>query len=225
MSRIAIIEDTIRLAVLIQNALDQLNIKSDIFQSISEAGYGIAQYDYDLLIIDRGLPDGDGLDFLRKLRATGFAKPCLVLTAYNALHDRVLGLDSGADDYLVKPFAMEELQARLRALLRRPTHLVNQSVQEFCGVTVDMDQLMISHGSLSAKLSSNEMQALLCLSKSVNVLVRHRKLEHAIWGVSNGVTPNALDVTIHRLRKRLTEIKSTVKIVNVRGQGYVLELP
>jgi DNA-binding response OmpR family regulator len=120
MSRVALIEDHERLAGMIRRALLAAGIETDLFRNISEAQYGVSRADYAVLIIDRGLPDGDGLAFLRDLRTGGQMTPCLMLTARDALHDRVDGLESGADDYVTKPFAMSELVARVRTLMRRP---------------------------------------------------------------------------------------------------------
>jgi DNA-binding response OmpR family regulator len=123
MSRVAIVEDHERLAGMVRQALLGAGIEADLFCNVSEASYGVSRADYAVLIIDRGLPDGDGLTFLRALRAAGPMTPCLMLTARDALHDRMDGLESGADDYVTKPFAMSELVARVRTLMRRPAAL------------------------------------------------------------------------------------------------------
>lgn len=123
MSRVALIEDHQRLAEMVRQALSAAGIEADLFSTVSEASYGVNRGDYAVLIVDRGLPDGDGLAFLRALRAAGVMTPCLMLTARDALHDRVDGLESGADDYVTKPFAMSELVARVRTLMRRPPML------------------------------------------------------------------------------------------------------
>ncbi|MDO8827582.1 MAG: response regulator [Methylophaga sp.] len=121
MSRILLLEDHERLARLICQGLVPAGIVVDVFSRMDHALAALQQISYQALVIDRGVPDGDGLSLLRHLRAANNAIPCLVLTARNALNDRVEGLDAGADDYLAKPFAMEEMVARVRALLRRPS--------------------------------------------------------------------------------------------------------
>ncbi len=111
------------MAALICKAFEGTGIQVEVFDRISRARAALRQIEYSVLVVDRGLPDGDGLALVRELRASGRVMPCLMLTARDALHDRVEGLDVGADDYLVKPFSMEELVARVRALLRRPAVL------------------------------------------------------------------------------------------------------
>lgn len=124
MNRILLVEDHERLADLISKQLIAAGIAVDVFDRIDTALAAAKQVPYQALVLDRGLPDGDGLDLLQSLRSAGVGMPCLVLTARDALHDRIQGLDRGADDYLTKPFAMDELLARVRALLRRPVESV-----------------------------------------------------------------------------------------------------
>ncbi len=123
MNRIALVEDHARLAALVRQSLQAAGIPTDVFPTLEAAWRGLQEIDYGALVVDRGLPDGDGLNLVRRLRAAGTGTPCLMLTARDALHDRLEGLDSGADDYLTKPFPMEELVARVRALMRRPAAL------------------------------------------------------------------------------------------------------
>src|SRR5215469_1586053 len=123
MNRIALVEDHPRLSALLIKALRNAGIEADVFDRIEPALLAATQHAYAVLVIDRGLPDGDGLDLVRQLRAAAIRTPCLMLTARDALHDRVEGLESGADDYLTKPFSMDEFVARVRALMRRPAEL------------------------------------------------------------------------------------------------------
>jgi len=222
MSRIAIIEDHERLAEIVCLALAAAGIESDLFRTISEAAYGVSRADYAVLIVDRGLPDGDGLSFVRTLRATGQMTPCLMLSARDALHDRVDGLESGADDYVTKPFAMSELVARVRTLMRRRP-LLTTLVQSFADITVDPVERSIRRGAESVQLSAAELQIAQCLIEAAGQTVRHSALEHAAWGLGEAVTPNALEVTLHRLRKKLTAIGATTRLVNLRGAGFALQ--
>src|SRR3984957_11244287 len=119
MNRIALVEDHERLSVLLGKALQNAGIETGIFHRIGTASLSARDNAYAVIVIDRGLPAGDGLDLVRQLRAAAIRTPCLMLTARDALHDRVEGLESGADDYLTKPFSMEEFVARVRALMRR----------------------------------------------------------------------------------------------------------
>ncbi|MFW2270871.1 response regulator transcription factor [Burkholderia orbicola] len=221
MPRVAIVEDHERLAGLLSQALAAAGIESDRFGNTREAAYGIDRADYALLIIDRGLPDGDGLAFLRTLRAAGRMMPCLMLTARDALHDRIDGLESGADDYVTKPFEMSELVARVRTLMRRPA-LLTTLVASFADVTVDPPQRAMRCGDRTVLLAPAELQVMLCLIEAGGQTVRHAVLEHAAWGFAEAVTPNALEVTVHRLRKKLTAIGATTRLTNIRGAGFAL---
>jgi DNA-binding response OmpR family regulator len=221
MSRVAIVEDHERLADMVRQALAIVGIEADLFRNISEATYGISHADYALLIVDRGLPDGDGLTFLRTLRAAGCMTPCLMQTARDALHDRVDGLENGADDYVTKPFAMSELVARVRTLMRRPAVLTTL-VGSFAGVTIDPQQREMRCGTLSVLLAPSELQIMLCLVDAAGRTVRHAALEHAAWGLGEAVTPNALEVTVHRLRKKLASIRAKARLINLRGTGFAL---
>lgn len=221
MSRILLIEDHERLAQLVCKGLVGAGIAVDVVDRVDTAWATIQRMPYQALVIDRGLPDGDGLMLLRRMRRAGIGVPCLVLTARDALRDRVEGLDAGADDYLPKPFAMDEMVARVRALLRRP---------------VDVRPLEPSHGDLTLRpsdgamycgdksvgLAPAEMQIMTLLLNRHGEVVRRSALESVAWGVGEAVTPGALDVALHRIRRKLSLVSSSQRIVNVRGRGYVL---
>lgn len=224
MSRVALVEDHVRLSAMIRQALLSAGVETDIFCTLSEAAYGMGRGDYAVLIVDRGLPDGDGLGFLRDLRAAGQMTPCLMLTARDALHDRIDGLESGADDYVTKPFAMSELVARVRTLMRRPQELA-ALVQAFADISVDPQQRAMRCAEQSITLAPAELQIMLALMKVAGQTVRHSALEHAAWGLAEAVTPNALEVTVHRLRKKLSAIGATTRLANVRGAGFMLQAP
>ena len=221
MNRIAIVEDHERLSELVGKALSAAGIESDVFVRMDSAWHALQQTPYALAVVDRGLPDGDGLTLVRRLRESGRLVPCLMLTARDALHDRVEGLNSGADDYLVKPFSMEELVARVRALMRRPLTLQTLS-PSFGDIQVFPEGGMVVCGAESVTLAPAEVQILFELVRASGGTVRRGALETAAWGLSEAVTPNAFDVAMHRLRKKLHAIGSTVQIVNVRGLGYAL---
>jgi DNA-binding response OmpR family regulator len=221
MNRIALVEDHERIAALVRKALAGAGIEVDSFDRIEPAWHAVRQTPYAVLIVDRGLPDGDGLLLVQRLRAAGLATPCLMLTARDALHDRVEGLESGADDYLAKPFPMEELVARVRALLRRPAQL--QSLAPAHGdLQLQPEGGRMQCGTESVSLPPAELQIMLCLVKAAGGTVRRAALETAAWGLAAAVTPNAMDVAMHRLRKKLLAIGSSLQIVNMRGHGYAL---
>ncbi len=221
MNRIALVEDHERLANLVRQAMAGAGIGVDVFPDIESAWFALRDISYGALVVDRGLPDGDGLQLVRRLRSADNTIPCLMLTARDALHDRVDGLESGADDYLTKPFPMEELIARVRALLRRPAALrtMNPALGDLC---LFPEQARLACGEESITLPPAEMQIMLCLMRKTDQIVRRSALEAAAWGISEAVTPNALDVALHRLRRKLLAIGSRMEIVNIRAHGYAL---
>lgn len=219
--RIALIEDHQRLASLVQRGLAAAGVAVDVFPSQATAWRGLSHGDYALAVVDRGLSDGDGLELVQRLRAAGHRLPCLMLTARDALHDRVAGLEAGADDYLPKPFAMEELVARVRALMRRPLEV--RALHPAHGdLVVVPEGASVACGGRSAALAPAELQILICLVRAAGEVVRRTTLEAAAWGVSDAVTPNALDVALHRLRRKLDAVGSALSVVNVRHQGFAL---
>ncbi|MBL8316742.1 MAG: response regulator transcription factor [Rubrivivax sp.] len=221
MSRVLLVEDHPRLAEMIVRALAQAGIDCDAWASADEAWAASLVQPYGAALVDRGLPDGDGLQLVRRWRKHGQHMPCLVLTARDALHDRVEGLDAGADDYLSKPFPMEELVARVRALLRRPARQVPLTCQ-FDDLHLRPEQASLSCGGASIVLPKAELQIMQALLVAGGQPVRRAALETAGWGLQEAVTPGALDVALHRLRKKVQALGSGVKIHNLRAVGYAL---
>jgi len=219
MHRIALVEDHERLVSLIQRGLAAAGIAVDAFARAEHAWAALEREPYAALVVDRGLPDGDGLDLVRRLRTAGNRIPCLMLTARDALRDRVDGLEAGADDYLAKPFEMEELVARVRALMRRPA-LVRTLQVEYLGVRVVPDAGCMVCGEDTITLAPAELQILVCLLQAQGGTVRRTALESAAWGLGTAVTPNALDVALHRLRRKLAAVDAGIELVNVRGHGF-----
>ena len=176
---------------------------------------------YAALILDLGLPDGDGLALLRELRHRNNPIPVLVLTARGGLHDRVLGLRSGADDYLVKPFALEELIARLEAQLRRPGHLLGSSLR-IANLEFDTINRQASIDDQPQVLSARETAVLELLMRSKGRVVSKKQVEDHIFGHSGEVASNAVEVYVHRLRKQLAERGARVQVHTIRGVGYLI---
>lgn len=221
MNRILLVEDHERLAQLVSSGLSAAGIAVDSVQRIDAAWAALQQVSYGALVLDRGLPDGDGLKLLNRMRTSKLGIPCLVLSARDALNDRIEGLDAGADDYLPKPFAMGELVARVRALLRRPTESV-PTEPGHGDLQLRPAQGMLHCGEECISLAASEMQIMLLLVRNGGDTVPRSKLEAAAWGLSDAVTPNALAVALHRIRRKLGAIGSRQKIINVRGLGYAL---
>lgn len=221
MSRILLVEDHERLARLVCKGLVAAGIAVDVVDRIDAAWATIRRLPYQAVVIDRGLPDGDGLVLLQRMRRAGIGVPCLVLTARDALRDRVEGLDAGADDYLPKPFAMDEMVARVRALLRRPVD-VRPLDPSHGDLTLRPASGIMCCGEQSVALAAAEMQIMLLLLRKHEEVVRRGTLESAGWGLGEAVTPSALDVALHRIRRKLLAIGSRQRIINARGLGYVL---
>lgn len=221
MGRVLVIDDEPRMVHQIALALRQAGIECDEAASVAQALACLSQMDYAAAIIDRGLPDGEGLDLVRRLRAAQTAVPCMVLTARDALHDRIDGLNAGADDYLAKPFEMAELVARTRALLRRRQVWVSDSPSHG-DLVVEPGGARLRCGQQSMVLPPSELQLMMCLVEARGATVRRSALEAAAWGLGDAVTPNALDVAMYRLRKKLVIMGSQCVIRNVKGVGFEL---
>ncbi len=221
MQRVLLLEDHPRLAALIKRAVSQAGIECDCVENLDQAWAALQGQTYSAVLLDRGLPDGDGLSLVKRLRRGGEHVPCLLLTARDALHDRIDGLESGADDYLCKPFSMEELVARTRALLRRPPAQTTLA-PAFGDLQLAPEQLLLSSQGGSLSLTRAELQIMLSLCKAQGAPVRRSALEAAAWGQQEAVTPNALDVAVHRLRRKLEALGSAVRIINQRGVGYAV---
>lgn len=221
MSRVLLVEDHERLARLISKGLADAGVAVDVVGSVGAAWAALQQVPYRALVLDRGLPGGDGLNLLKRLRGSGLGIPCLVLTARDALHDRVEGLEAGADDYLPKPFAMDEMVARVRALLRRP--VAHRPLEPRHGdLLLQPEAGTLRCGDECVTLAAAELQMMLLLMENGGATVRRSALEAAAWGLGEAVTPNALDVALHRLRRKLQAVGSRLRIINARSLGYAL---
>ncbi|MEY3610749.1 MAG: hypothetical protein RJB14_471 [Pseudomonadota bacterium] len=224
MPRVLIVEDHPRMAQAMAIALRAQGIACDTVPSLRQAAAFLETVRYDALILDLGLPDGDGLSLLAQLRALRQSTPCMMVTARDALGDRVSGLENGADDYLTKPFEMAELVARTKALMRRHQPWTPDEAS-FADLRVLPQASTLFVGSSSITLSPSELQVLLSLIRHSGQVVRRGSLESAAWGAFSEITPKALDVAILRLRGKLAALQSGVSIVNTKGVGYALAVP
>jgi DNA-binding response OmpR family regulator len=219
--RLLIVEDNEELAELLAKGLKAAGYQCDVLSTVEDARAVLATTFYAALILDLGLPDGDGLELLRELRQRDNPVPVLVLTARGGLQDRVHGLRSGADDYLVKPFALEELVARLEAQLRRPGQLLGSSLR-IANLAFDTQNRQASIDDQPQVLSARETAVLELLMRSKGRVVSKKQVEDHIFGHSGDVASNAIEVYVHRLRKQLSERGARVQVHTIRGVGYLI---
>lgn len=219
--RLLLIEDERELANALSAALGKQGIVTDHTVYLADAHELTLQNNYDAILLDRRLPDGEGLTFIPKLRRAGVDTPVIVLTARNDPLERVEGLDLGADDYLGKPFLVEELMARVRALLRRPPTLEEQSIR-VGRLHIDPLHLDVTSDSVPLDLPRRELLVLQALAKRKGKTVLRSTLEEAVYNYQEEIQSNALDAHISRLRKRLADANAGVTIHNIRGVGYLL---
>ena len=219
--RLLVVEDETRIAELVQGALTRVGFTVDSVALCSEARAALAVTSYDAAIIDLGLPDGDGLNLLGELRAGGNLTPVLVLTARDAVDDRVRGLDAGADDYLVKPFAMTELIARTKALLRRPGGALGV-VLRAGNISFDTVARDVSIRGISLVLPRRESAILEHLMRRLGRVVPKPVFEEKLYGIDDEHGSNTIPVHVHHLRRKLLDAGATAEIHTVRGVGYLL---
>lgn len=217
--KILVVEDDSLLRQGLQQALSQEQYSCDVAVSCAEADSLVKVSEYGLIILDLGLPDGDGMSLLKQWRQRGMDQPVLILTARDALDERVAGLDRGADDYMVKPFALAELLARVRALLRRDQKLASNQIISG-DLMLDLQQKTVTLAGAPVVLTRREFALLRRLVMQAGKLVSRERLQEDIYDWQDDIGSNALEVHIHHLRRKL----GTTRIRTVRGEGYCLEL-
>jgi two-component system, OmpR family, response regulator QseB len=216
--RLLLLEDDLQLGKALQTALTQSEFQSIWVRRVLDAKAMLAAEPFAAALLDIGLPDGSGLDVLAWLRSTGNSIPVIMLTARDAVDDRVRGLDAGADDYLPKPFAIPELLSRIRALTRRSAGFVEQ-VWRIGKLSIEPARQRVLLDNALLELPLREYTLLLELARSAGRFVTRSQLEQVVFNSDANIESNALEVHIHHLRKKL----GAERIKTIRGVGYLLE--
>ena len=219
MPRILIVEDQKRLAASIRRGLQEEGFEATTVATGEEGFYLATTQPPDAVLLDVMLPGRDGFRILADLRSSGFARPVLILTSRDAVEDRVAGLDGGADDYLVKPFAFAELVARLRALLRRNLG-DRELVLRVDDLEADLLARRVVRAGVEVELSNREFELLEYLLRHKNATVTRDMLARDVWKEPDGLMTNVIDVCVNALRKKVERPGSRQLILTVRGVGY-----
>jgi DNA-binding response OmpR family regulator len=219
--RVLLVEDQAELSELVTANLRRNGFAVDQAKLLEEAQAALAAMPYDLVLLDLRLPDGDGFNLIRELRRRKDYTPIIVLTARDRLNDRVEGLNLGADDYLVKPFAHDELLARMQAVLRRPREAREPKVA-LANITVGMETAEVSVADRLLMVPRRELAILRLLIRRAGRVVSRESLENAVYDDSREIESNALDAAISRLRKRLADAGAAVEVVGLRSAGYLI---
>jgi two-component system response regulator QseB len=215
--RLLLIEDDPMIGKAVRQGLRGAGFVVDWVTDGRAAEHSLAQFEYELAVLDLALPYQDGMQLLRKIRSRGASLPVLITSARDAVADRIAGLDAGADDYLAKPFDLDELVARVRALLRRPATSVTP-VLSFGALTLDPARRRVTLRGTEVMLSPREFLILEALMRRPGTVLSREQLEDAVYGWEDEVNSNAVEVHLHFLRRKL----GSDTIHNVRGVGYRL---
>ena len=217
--KILIVEDERRLGQFIKKGLAERSYTATLVSNCREARDALCETGYDAIILDLGLPDGDGLDLLRKWRHSGFNEPVLILSARDAVEDRIKGLDVGADDYLAKPFSLEELLARVRSLLRRQS-AAKETVLEHRNIRMDLLARTVTASGQPVELTSREFALLEVFLQNPGRILPRTLIAEKIWESHYDVDGNLLDVYMSKLRAKFDVEPAKPLFKTVRGVGY-----
>lgn len=222
--RVLLAEDDAKLGKLIKHMLEQAGVTVDWVLN-GDMALEYALYDpYDVIILDWMMPGQTGIAVCDQLRKRGYQGAVLMLTAKDALDDRVLGLDTGADDYFIKPFEFAELLARLRALARRSSASLTENIQTIGDLVFDSLTHCVRRGDMEVQLTSREFQLLNLFVRNRNRVVPREVILERIWGLEAEVSSNNLDAYVRLLRRKLSLFEDVAVIQTVRGIGYKLEV-
>lgn len=217
--KVLIVEDQERLARVVKQGLAERSYTVTAVGSCAAARDALCESSYDVIILDLGLPDGDGLDLLLEWRKAGFNEPVLILSARNTVEDRIKGLDLGADDYLPKPFSIEELQSRIRALLRRQANK-KETLLEHRGIQLDLIGHTVRFNDATIDLASREFALLEIFMQNSGRILPRSLICEKIWKAHYDIDTNLLDVYMSKLRAKFDTTPGQPLFKTVRGVGY-----
>ena len=221
--RVLVVEDSTPLRSSVMIALQESGFAVDGAEDGTRAAAFLKRFDYDLVVLDWMLPGMDGMELLRALRARRDATPVLIVTAKDAVDDRVRGLTEGADDYLTKPFALEELLARAHALCRRAYGLASGTIR-IADLEIDTSARSVQRGGTSIRLTGREYAVLEYLAHRAGQVVSRSEIEEHVYDRLESPLSNVVDAAIYGLRKKLTVVEGQPTLIHTRrGLGYVLE--
>ena len=221
--KLLLVEDSLQLNKALSTVLKRNSFIVDSAFDGEEALLFLDQYTYDVIILDIMLPKVNGLEVLKTARAKHIETPIIMLTAKSTTEDKIQGLDMGADDYLPKPFAVDELLARIRALMRRKPVYKEENIEKFGDLALDANTLVLSSPKDSVVLTNKELQIMVLLLKANGAVVSLETISKNAWDIDSYSTNENVWVFISYLRKKLEKIHSSVKIKSIRYQGYYLE--
>lgn len=216
--KILLLEDNETLADGIYKKLKEIGYIADVFYDGEDGLYTLETNEYDLLILDLGLPGIDGIDIIKKLRASKQNLPILVISARDKLDQRILGLDLGADDYLCKPFELDEVVARVHALLRRSNNQISNIIK-YNDLVFDSQSLVLKRNNEIIELSKRELTIFEYLLQNLNSIISKENIVEHITTIDDEFNPTAVETYISRLRKKLGE---SINLKTVRGLGYMM---
>jgi two-component system copper resistance phosphate regulon response regulator CusR len=222
--RVLLVEDDPRIARFVSQGLREQTYAVDVTADGEDALYKASINDYDAVILDVMIPGRDGFEVCRELRATGSNVPVIMLTARDAIQDRITGLDTGADDYLTKPFEVAELLARLRALLRRG-HIVRPAAIIVADLIIDTRAHSVTRGGRPVELTAKEYALLEYLAREQGRVLGRAEIAEHVWDENFDPLSNLIDVNINRLRRKIDDGFPSPLIHTRRGEGYMLAAP
>lgn len=222
---ILMVEDDEDLSNVVVSQLQKEGYITDVCVNGNDVALFLENGEYDLVLLDRMLPGKDGIQVLKELRSRENTIPVIFITALGEIEDRIEGLDAGADDYLTKPYDIEELKARIRAIARRPLKMEDNHEFAIGNTILDMSRYILRNGEKEISLSKREALLCLLLFRNIGQVLEREKILRKVWGMDNFVEESNVDTYIHFVRRRLKEVESPLVIKSIHGVGYCLVKP